>query len=336
MLARVAENVYWFARYMERAENTARLVNVNAHLLLDLPRGIAPGWLPLVDISGSRDAFDTRYPKADDRDVVHYLVADPNNPGSIYSSLRAARENARTLREVLPTGAWEMLNDFHAAFVRDIGSSLTKRARFNFLNGIVRSLQLVSGALDGTMNRNAAHTFLLLGRNLERTDMTSRIVDVRSAQLLPAATPELRPFESVQWMSVLKSLSAYQMYRVAVRSRVRRADVLQFLLRNDQFPRACLFCFNQVELFLRSLPRSEPVLDRLEAARAYVVRAALDSLDQPGLHGFIDRLQLHINEVHEGVARLYFPGSGDRGLPDRASRAEARSVVRRRRSSGTA
>ncbi|MGC4030021.1 MAG: alpha-E domain-containing protein [Steroidobacteraceae bacterium] len=325
MLARVAENVYWFARYLERAENTARLVNVNAHLLLDLPRGIAPGWLPLVDISGSRDAFDARHPKADERNVVHYLVADPENPGSIYRSLRAARENARTLREVLPTAAWEMLNEFHAAFARDLGGSLTKRVRFNFLNGIVRSLQLVSGALDGTMNRNAAHTFLLLGRDLERADMTSRIIDVRSAQLLPAETPELRPFESVQWMSVLKSLSGYQMYRFAVRSRVRRADVLQFLLRNEQFPRTCLFCLNQLEPLLRSLPRSEPVLETLEAARGYLARAALDSLDQPGLHAFIDRLQLRINEVHEGVARLYFPRDWVSGEPRLVQQGRAQS-----------
>ena len=157
------------------------------------------------------------------------------------------------------------------------------------------------------MSRNASHTFLILGRNLERADMTSRIVDVRSAQLLPAETPELRPFETVQWMSVLKSLSAYQMYRGAVRSRVRRADVLEFLLRNRQFPRACMFCLDQVERELKSLQRGEPVVERLDAVRRFVARAPLETLDQASLHEFIDRLQLHINELHNGIARIFFP-----------------------------
>src|SRR5512139_3028589 len=148
---------------MERAENTARIIHVNAHLLLDLPRGIAPGWLPLVDISGSRAEFDERHPKAEERDVVHFLVADLENPGSLYSSLRLARENARTLREILPTEAWEMLNRFYTEFTRDLATGLAKRARFGFLTKVVESLQTMSGVLDGTMNRNAAHTFLMLG-----------------------------------------------------------------------------------------------------------------------------------------------------------------------------
>jgi uncharacterized alpha-E superfamily protein len=322
MLARVAENVYWLSRYMERAENTARIINVNAHLLLDLPRGIAPGWLPLVDISGNRAEFDERGTKTEERDVVHFLVADPENPGSLFASLRMARENARTLREILPTEAWEMLNEFHSQFMRELPTGLTKRMRFKFLNEVVGTLQKISGVLDGTMSRNASHTFLLLGRNLERADMTSRIVDVRSAQLLPAETPELRPFETVQWMSVLKSLSAYQMYRGAVRTRVRRPDVMEFLLRNRQFPRACMFCLDQVERELKTLQRSEPVLDRLETVRRFLTRARLEALDQPGLHAFIDQLQLHINEVHDAIASTFFPAAH---VPGAARLSESQS-----------
>ena len=269
MLSRVVENVYWLSRYLERAENTARIINVNAHLLLDLPKGIAPGWLPLVDISGSRADFDAKHSKHDERDVVHFLVADPENPGSLSSSLHMARENARTLREILPTEAWEMLNGFHAEFTRDLTAGLSKRTRFTFLTQVVESLQKMSGVLDGTMNRNAAHTFLMLGRNLERADMTSRIVDVRSAQLLPLDTPELRPFDTVQWMSVLKSLSAYQMYRVAVRSRVRRADVLEFLFATSSFPGPACSVSNQVEALVQTLPHGEPVLELLDGARPF-------------------------------------------------------------------
>ena len=313
MLARVVENVYWLSRYLERAENTARIIGVNTNLLLDLPGGIAPGWLPLVDISGNRAEYDRKFggkaTRGEERDVVTFLIADKDNPGSICSSLHYARENARTLREILPTEAWELLNEFIGDCTRNVESAINKRTRFEVLKRIVITLQTIAGMLDGTMNRNDAYTFSVLGRNLERADMTSRIVDVRSAQLLPVETPELRPFESVQWMSVLKSLSGYQMYRLKMRSRVKRADVLQFLLRDDQFPRSCQFCLTQLEASLSPLPRSEGVLEVLETARRFIERAPLATLDQPGLHELIDKIQLRINDVHNGIAQIYFPSS---------------------------
>jgi uncharacterized alpha-E superfamily protein len=307
VLARVVENMYWLARYLERVENTARLVSVNTNLLLDLPSGFAPGWLPLIDITGGRQLFDQLHPRADEREVVQFLIASRDNPGSIHSSLRAARENARTLREALPSEAWELLNQSYHEFTNDLPNGLNKRTRFDFLKRVVQCVQTLMGGLEGTMNRNDAYTFLLIGRNLERADMTSRIVDVRSAQLLPAETPELRPFDTIQWMSVLKSLSAYQMYRLRLRTRVRRTDVLEFLLRDQQFPRSCLFCLEQVELCLRQLPRSEGVLDAVAGVRSFLRSAELARLDQPGVHELIDRLQLHIIGLHDATAAIYFP-----------------------------
>ena len=144
--------------------------------------------------------------------------------------------------------------------------------------------------------------------------MTSRIVDVRSAQLLPAETPELRPFESVQWMSVLKSLSGYQMYRLKMRTRVKRTDVLQFLLRDDQFPRSCQFCLSQLESSLMPLPRSEGVLEIVDGAARFIERAPLATLDQPGLHELIDKIQLHINSVHTASRRAISPRATSRRL----------------------
>jgi uncharacterized alpha-E superfamily protein len=314
MLARTVENMYWLSRYLERAENTARIIGVNTNLLLDLPGGIAPGWLPLVDISGNRAEFDARGTRGGERDVVQFLIADKTNPGSICSSLHFARENARTLREILPTESWELLNEFIGDCTRNVESAVNKRTRFEFLKRIVITLQTIAGMLDGTMNRNDAHIFSQLGRNLERADMTSRIVDVRSAQLLPAETPELRPFESVQWMSVLKSLSGYQMYRLRMRTRVRRADVLQFLLRDDQFPRSCMFCLTQLERLLNELPRNEGVIEVLARAARFIERAPLATLDQPGLHELIDKLQLHVNNVHNMIAEIYFPSRDTAGM----------------------
>ena len=333
MLARVVENMYWLSRYLERAENTARIIGVNTNLLLDLPGGIAPGWLPLVDISGNRAEYDKQHEgkatRGEEREVVTFLVADTSNPGSICSSMLCARENARTLREILPTEAWELLNEFISECTSDVASAINKRTRFEFLKRIVITLQTIEGMLDGTMNRNDAYIFSLLGRNLERADMTSRIVDVRSAQLLPAETPELRPFESVQWMSVLKSLSGYQMYRLRMRTRVRRTDVLQFLLRDDQFPRSCQFCLMQLERSLNELPRSEGVLEVLADTARFIERAPLATLDQPGMHELIDKLQLHINNVHNMIAGIYFPSHDVSGAHRMPSQSQAQNQSQR-------
>jgi uncharacterized alpha-E superfamily protein len=307
MLARTVENVYWLARYLERAENTARLISVNTHLLLDLPPGLAPGWLPLVDMTGNRSLFDARYQRTDEHDVVQFLIADRDNPGSIVSSLEMARENARTLRDVLPAEAWEELNRFFMQFSEQLPAGLSRRTRFDFLKHSVLMSQTLTGMLEGTMSRNDAHTFMMLGRNLERADMSSRIIDVRSAQLLPADATELRPFDTIQWMSVLRSLSGYEMYRLARRARVNRTDVLEFVLRDEQFPRSCLFCLLRMELSLHGLPRNTAARNALVTAGRFLTGTGLASLDQPGLHELIDHVQLHITAVHDTIAATYFP-----------------------------
>jgi uncharacterized alpha-E superfamily protein len=309
VLSRVAENVYWLARYLERAENSARLVNVNSNLLLDLPPEYRPGWLALIDITGSRELFDARKMRVEEREIVNFLIADLDNPGSIFASVRSARENARTLRDVLPNEVWEHLNELYMEIKEALPAALGKRTRFPFLKRIIRAMQTLSGELEGTMSRNDAFTLLQLGRNLERADMTSRIIDVRSAQLLHADAPGFRPFDTIQWLNLLKSLSGDQMYRLSERTRVSRSAVLEFVLRDRHFPRACMFCLIEVEHSLRVLPRSGGVLGVLEGACGFLANAPLATLDQSGLHELIDRLQLHIIHVHHGIAQTYFPPS---------------------------
>ncbi|HUN26019.1 MAG TPA: alpha-E domain-containing protein [Steroidobacteraceae bacterium] len=321
MLSRVVENVYWLARYLERAENTARLISVNANLLLDLPQGYALGWQPLIDITGSRTAFDARHKQAGEREVVQFLAGDPENSGSIAASLTLARENARTLRDILPTEAWEALNQFCLEFNEELPTALTRRARFNFLKRIVLASQTLTGVLEGTMSRNDAYTFVMLGRNLERADMTSRIVDVRAAQLLPQSAPELGPFDAIQWMSVLRSLSGYQGYRLSRRTRVNRRDALEFVLRDAHFPRACLYCLTQIEACLRSLPRSSGALDALAGVCRFLGDAPLEALEPQGVHELIDHLQLHLNGVHDSIAQTYFPVEASSGQARQFDRA---------------
>jgi uncharacterized alpha-E superfamily protein len=315
MLSRLAENVYWLARYLERTEGIARIVRVNSHLLLDLPPGYAPGWLPLIDITGDREKFDETHTRADERDVMQWLIADRTNSGSLIASLTYARDNARTLRDLVPREAWEHLNTLCMEVAEALPQGVGKRGRFEFLNRVILGVQTLTGMLEGIMNRNDASKFMSIGRSLERADMTSRIVDVRSAQLLPGDTPELRPFENIQWMSVLKSLSGYQMYRLKLQTRVNRVDVLEFLLRDDEFPRAFLFCLREVEHCLKELPAHERSLRAIARLRLFLRRSSLETLDQAALHELIDHLQLHLSRIHARIAKTYFPQPGPVRIP---------------------
>ncbi|HEY5720298.1 MAG TPA: alpha-E domain-containing protein, partial [Gammaproteobacteria bacterium] len=246
MLSRVAENLYWMARYIERAENTARLVGVNANLLLDLPRGIAPGWEPLIEITGSAGLFRERYAEPSERNVVRFLIADMDNPGAILASLRAARENCRTIRDIVPREVWELLNELYLYARDEVNVGLTKKGRHAYLKQVILSVQTLTGLLVGTMNHDAGYQFMRIGRNLERADMTTRIIDVRSASLLDDAPVELRPFENIQWVSVLKSLTGYQMYRRSMQASVRQGDVRRFLFQHGEFPRSVLHTLGAV------------------------------------------------------------------------------------------
>ena len=306
MLSRVAQNIYWFARYVERAENTARLINVNGNLLLDLPGEFQFGWSPLLLITGSRATFDQHYEAVDETRVINFLLGDPRNPGSVLSSLSYARENLRTTRDVIPREAWEQLNDLYL-FVRDrLPMGLSRRGRYEFLKRIILGSQTLTGLLAGSMSHTHAYHFLRLGRHLEGADMTTRIIDVRSANLL-RHTEELTPFDNIQWMSVLKSLSGYQMYRQQVRLRVRGPDVLRFLLQDTLFPRAVNHSLEALEACLERLPRSHLPRAKLAQLRDQVIQARVAELAHTGLHEFIDLLQIGMGEIHNAIADVYFP-----------------------------
>ncbi len=319
MLSRVAQNIYWMTRQIERAEDTARLINVNTNLLLDLPRNTTFGWLPLIFIVGAEQLFFEKDPNrlADETNVVKFLISDRDHPSSIISSLAAARENLRTTRDTVPQEAWEQINGLYI-YARD--HLPTRRGRFEFLRRVIRGAQQIGGLLAGAMSRTSAYDFVRLGHYLERADMTTRILDVRSANLLSrvgqtqtqtqtqTATEkeEQDPFESIQWMSVLKSLSAYQMYRQQVRVRVSGPDVLKFLLQDEYFPRAVVFCLRQLEICLKKLPRSEASLATLAALRQKLNAAAVPELAHEGLHEFIDEVQIGFGELHNQIAAAYF------------------------------
>jgi uncharacterized alpha-E superfamily protein len=304
-LARVAEHLYWMARYLERAENTARLVNVNSSLLLDLPQHARPGWASLIAITGSDALFHERL--ADETQVVTFMLADDENPGSILSSCRWARENARSVRDIIPREAWEQINELFLHAQSQVSEGLSAKWRFSFLNEIILRVQQIVGILAGGMSHDDGYEFMTIGMSLERADMTTRIIDVESSNLAhPAAADALRPFENILWMSVLKSLTAYQMYRRHMQAAVKSDDVLKFLLQDQQFPRSFHFCLNEVTACLQRLPRSAPVLAVLPPLKHRIGNAHPDLLEHEALTQFIDELQIELGYIHATICATYF------------------------------
>lgn len=331
MLARVAERIYWMARYLERAENSARLVSVNSHLLLDLPSGVELGWSPLVEITGSRQEFDAFFEDPSEKSVTRFLLADTRNPSSMLNSINFARENARTIRDIIPGDAWEQINELTLFVKNALPSGLARKNRFEFLQNTIQLIQQITGMLAGTMLHDVGYDFLKMGRNLERADMTSRIVDVRSEKLLISDTEDLIPFEQIQWVSVLHSLSAYQAYRQEVPGIIKSENVLRFLLCNLRFPRSFAHCMEEVRRCLKHLPNEGKKL----AQTADDMIKSLEDLKFEQLHDkklyrVIDKLQIDIGKLNNKINESYFALDKARKLP-RKKRSPAKQKTAKAR-----
>lgn len=310
MLSRVAENLYWMARYLERAEDTARLVRVSRHLMLDFPGATQLGWSSLISISGADEVYNRYYTDRDAASVLTFLCADRRYGGSILGALAAARENLRTTREVMPREVWEEVNRLFLECSEILSGTIDLRRLDDFLRVVIRGSQALTGMLDGSLSDTPARTFCAVGGYLERADMVSRILDVRSANLLPRTPDDLTPFENLQWMSVLKSLSAYQMYRQQVRLRVRGPDVVRFILLDPRFPRAIQRCLSNLHRKLYTLPRSSLACQRVTELKGMLVTEdAAQLAESPDrLHAFMDALQLGFIRVHEAIQSTWFAG----------------------------
>ena len=308
MLSRVAERIYWLARYLERAENTARLVSTYHFLLMDLPRGAQLGWQALPVITGGQALFAEHYLRQDERNTVKFLLADAFNPSSLINSIAWARENCRTSREELPGAAWEQINEFHLFVADQVMEALTRRGRFVFLTGVIRRCQQLTGLLHGVMSRGHAYEFIDLGRYLERADMTSRVIDIgtQSHPLSYQSRDETGKIDVHVWTSILRALSAYQMYRKDLRIAVNDTDVAAYLLHDGNFPRSIRHCLDEAESCLGNLPLHGDMLRRVRAARHYLDDIKPGELDGPGLHQGLDTLQIGISSIHEGIRKTWF------------------------------
>ena len=305
MLSRVAETLYWTARYIERAENIARLVNVNNLTLMDLPKGISPGWEPLIDIIGSREIYVNTYTNFNEENVIEYLTVSPDNPSSIVNSIQMARDNCRTIRDIVPKEIWESINQLNLSLAGRTKSFLSKRERFGALQGIISQTSKIMGLLEACMYRDNGYLFWRFGSYIERADMTTRILDVRYASFTYLADAQIT-YENIQWISVLRSLSAYQMYRQHMAVRVHPNQVMTFMLHNALFPRSVLSCLQSMQKLIESLPNSSSLDSKIQYCIDELLAQDIPSLTSQASHQFIDELQVNFAEIHAELVTLYF------------------------------
>ena len=313
MLSRVADNLYWFSRYVRRAENTARLVGVGSQLQLDMPRSVRFAWRPMIDTVGAGDCFEQCYPDAGDAagdvDVIRFLLLDERNPSSLRTSVDSAREILRGIRDTLPQDVWEAINDLHLYIGAQGERSLGRRYRMEFLQRIVDGCLKVSGLLSANVSRDIGYQFLRLGTALEQADMTTRIIDAGASGLVtPRNEDDREAFQNMQWMSVLRSLAAYQMFRRHVRQRVTAELALRFLLQNNEFPRSVHFCLTRAQSVLPTMPPRPGVDRHLNRVIGMTRNADPAVLAERNPAAFMDEVQTHLGALHDAIAAGYFHG----------------------------
>ena len=310
MLSRVAENVYWLARYLERVEDTARLINATTNLLLDLPRGVEIGWRHLVWVTSGEALFLELFGEDkvnDERAVMKFLVGDRRHHSSILSSIIQARENGRVTREIVPSEAWEQVNELYLYAKNEASSALGRRRRYDFLHNVVLRCQTITGLMAGSSSHDAAYQFMRIGRNLERADMSSRILDVGAAGLWDNDDQTGEAFVTVRWMSILKSLSAYHAYRQHGYMGVGGSDVVQFILQDRLFPRAVAHCVTTLKECCERLPNPDDPLREIGRVLRRVNELQSNKLGREELHQFIDEdIQQGMALIHDALTKNYF------------------------------
>ncbi len=340
MLSRDADACYWIGRYVERAEATARMVDVHYHAALEttLPaadiateEAFTPmRWASLLAISGSSRDYHSRYTTENDRDVIQFFVFDTENPGSILRTWTGARENARSIREQIASEMWESLNVFYLQLREwDVDRVLTGSPH-EFFQAVKNASHLFQGILNRTMLMSEPRDWLDTGRFLERASQTARLLDVKYHDLLPVyvtdvpgtdeAPPQDRPpnpfgvggpLDMHGWIAVLKSVSAFEMYRKTHRDGIRPSSIVDFLVLNPTFPASVRHCIARVEGCQKRIsgnqrdePRTEPelLLGRLRADLTYI---RSEEIIRNGLHQFLDGVQDRCTEVGKAITRTY-------------------------------
>ncbi|MBI3757268.1 MAG: alpha-E domain-containing protein [Deltaproteobacteria bacterium] len=319
MLSRVADNLYWISRYIERAENVARFVDVNLHLMLDLPGGAAEQWEPLVITTGDEAFFAERYGAATRENVIEFLTFDRANPNAILTCLRIARENARAVRQTISSEMWEQVNTFYLMVTDSAARDRVREAPYEFFREVKLASHLFEGLTNATMSHGEGWHFCRLGRLIERADKTSRILDVKYFLLLPAVADVGSPIDDIQWAAVLRSASALEMYRKR-HHHLTPDQIVDFLLLDREFPRSIHYALIKADESLHALSGTQVgtfcnvAEQRMGQLRAELTYTRVQDIIAAGLHEFLDALQTKLNVIGASIFETFFalrPVSGN-------------------------
>ena len=315
MLSRTADHLYWMARYTERAENLARILEVNHRMSL-LPQGpelVEQGWIATLTIIGLLDAFKCRYETVTPANAVAFMVFDRENPLSIYSCIRAARENSRAVRGTLTSEIWETLNATWLEMRETEMSSASDAEMGNFFEWVKHRSHLARGVIQGTMLRDEAWHFTWLGTYLERSDSTARILDVKYHLLLPRGEKAGGATDYYQWSALLHSVSAFEIYRRVYRDLITPRRVAELLVLRDDMPRSLHRCISQVYTHLTSLrnAQSDETERRAGELQASLRFGRIDEIFELGLHEYLVKFLGRTRDLGERVARDFLVLAAD-------------------------
>lgn len=316
LLSRVAESVYWMSRYIERVENTVRLMNVNWHLMLDLPQIQSNEWESILHVSGDFKLFEMNYPEVTARNVMQFMTFDPFNPNSMLSCLTAARENARSARDVVTPEMWEQLNALYLmvkAYDSSARGFYTNPHEFH--QEIQDAIHRFYGQLYVNMFRSQSRSFFYLGNFLERADKTTRLLDVRYYLLLPSLEEVGTALDDLQWAALLRSASSMEPY-VKKYGGVDAGSIIAYLLLDPQNPRSLRHCIQQADGALRELAITPPGSFTNDAERhsgqllSELNYLTVDEILRRGLHETLDEMQVKMNLLHNAISERYFTPDG--------------------------
>lgn len=314
MLSRVANSIFWMNRYIERADNYARFISVNFNLALDLPSDIPEQWEPLIVATADDQHFSEHYDLVNRENVLHFMTFDEHNPNSILSCLFAARENARTIRESISKEMWEYLNRIYWKVKNSKqGSKQWEIAKYQgFLEEIKSGTQLFYGTVDSTITRGEGWHFGQLGKQIERADKTTRFLDVKYFTLLPSVDAVGSTLDLLLWSAVLKSNSAYNMFRQQYKE-INPSNIVEFLILDKNFPRSVVHCLQEAESSLYAISGTSVDLGysnisekKLSKLLSDIQFTEIADILKIGLHQFLDDYQVKNNEIGEAIFNTYF------------------------------
>ena len=311
MLSRTADHLYWMARYIERAENTARMldVNVQTSLLPQSSEAVEQGWRAMLGISELQSAFAARHKTLSAEAILHFMVRDANNPSSIYCCLQAARENARAVRGTLTTEVWETHNTTWLDLKKYLNEGLLEKDPSQFFEWVKFRSHLSRGVTIGTMLKDEAFHFIRMGTFLERADNTARLLDVKFHSTpfggVPASDSITDPHaDYYHWAAILRSVSAFEIYRKVYRDVITPARVAELLMLRTDMPRSLLCCISEVCDNLAAVrnnysSNTERLAGKLRADLQY---AHIDDILQTGLHAYLTNFLERINHLGNRIS----------------------------------